>query len=205
MAFSEFLRNPTHLYLLSGSIILAIGSSLARSYIVHLQDEVTGLLGIYMDISVRDKILNAKAPELLSHKETVTILFSDIRGFTSLTERSSPEEVVAFLNEYFSLWSNVVKRHGGWIDKFIGDAVMAVFDGGTEKENAMAALACSEEIFRKLCHVKRGIFSDGAIGIGIDSGEVILGDIGSASRRNYTVIGDAVNTASRLEGLCKEL
>lgn len=82
---------------------------------------------------------------------------------------------------------------------------MVIFDKGTDQENVRAALACSEEIFRKLPSVRKGIFREGRIGIGIHSGEVIAGDIGSTTRRNYTVIGDTVNIASRLEGLCKEL
>lgn len=174
----------------------------ARARILNLQDKVTELLGTYVGDDVKDKLLDSRHPR--SQKKVATILFSDIRSFTSMSEKSSPEEIVKFLNDYFTLWDEAVTANGGWIDKFIGDAVMAVFDKGTEEENASSAISCANRVFTLLPQVKNGIFANGDIGVGIHSGELLMGDVGSSSRRNYTVIGDTVNAASRLEGLCKE-
>lgn len=174
----------------------------ARARILDLQDRVTQLLGTYVGDDVKDKLLDSRHPR--SQKKVAAILFSDIRSFTSMSEKSSPEEIVEFLNDYFTLWDEAVAANGGWIDKFIGDAVMAVFDKGAEAENAASAISCANRVFDRLPLVRKGIFSEGKIGIGIHSGELLMGDVGSASRRNYTVIGDTVNAASRLEGLCKE-
>jgi two-component system sensor histidine kinase ChiS len=102
-------------------------------------------------------------------KKVATVLFADIRNFTSMTENASSEEVVQFLNTYFSLWDDAAKAYNGWIDKFIGDAVMVIFDKGTNRENIQSALDCSDKIFQKLHTVKKGIFSEGRIGIGIHS------------------------------------
>lgn len=168
-AFRTFLDDPVHIYFLIGSLILAGSIALARARIVYLQDRVTELLGTYVDSSVRDTILRKKTKGLLSQQKEATVLFSDIRSFTSMTENSSPEEVVEFLNGYFSLWDSIVKKHNGWIDKFIGDAVMVIFDKGTPEQNNEAALVCSMEIFEKLPTIKKGIFKDGQIGIGIHS------------------------------------
>lgn len=101
-----------HIYFLIGSLVLAGSIALARSRILHLQDRVTELLGMYVDSSVRDKILDMKKERILSQKKVATVLFSDIRSFTSMTERSSPEEIVRFLNGYFSLWDDAAKTHG---------------------------------------------------------------------------------------------
>ncbi|MFB0964760.1 MAG: adenylate/guanylate cyclase domain-containing protein [Patescibacteria group bacterium] len=201
--FVEFLEDPVHGFFLAGALVLALSMTFARARILSLQEKVTELLGTYVGGSVKDKLLDSRHPR--SQKKTATILFSDIRSFTSMSEKSTPEEIVAFLNEYFTLWDEAVASNGGWIDKFIGDAVMAVFDGSAdESQNAKAALSCSERVFELLPQLKKGIFSNGNIGIGIHSGELVMGDVGSASRRNFTVIGDTVNAASRLEGLCKE-
>ncbi len=158
-SFQVFLTDRVHLYFLIGTFVLAVSIALARSRILYLQERVTELMGTYVDRSVRDKILDTKTTRLISQKKIATVLFSDIRGFTAMTERSSPEEVVQFLNGYFSMWDEAVKAHNGWIDKFIGDAVMVIFDRGTEQENNVSAMQCSEEIFQKLKLLRKGIFA----------------------------------------------
>ena len=200
--FVEFLEDPVHAFFLAGSLVLALSMAFARARILSLQDRVTELLGTYVGSNVKDRLLDSEHPR--SQKKTATILFSDIRSFTSMSEKSTPEEIVTFLNGYFTLWDEAVAANGGWIDKFIGDAVMAVFDKGTEEENASCAISCANRVFILLPQVRKGIFSEGNIGVGIHSGELVMGDVGSHSRRNFTVIGDTVNAASRLEGLCKE-
>ena len=138
----------------------------------------------------------------------VTLLFSDIRGFTTLSESRRPEEVVALLNRYFSLQVDVVFRHRGSLDKFIGDCIMAIWGAPLDdRDHARHAVACALEMAETLAVFKRE-FGEGAkdfdVGIGVHSGPAVVGLIGSEKRREYTAIGDTVNVASRIEGLTKE-
>ena len=142
----------------------------------------------------------------------VTVLFSDLRGFTTLTE-SYPDSraLVEQLNEYLSVMVDCVFRHGGSLDKFIGDAVMAVWGNTptplTPREQAVESVHCALDMLRELTALNARWKAEGrpalACGIGINHGEAIVGDMGSARRKEFTVIGDTVNTASRLEGLTK--
>jgi class 3 adenylate cyclase len=136
-----------------------------------------------------------------------TILFSDIRGFTSLSEKLNPEELIVLLNDFLGLMTGCIERHGGTVDKFIGDAVMARFEGGTAAAAASAieaALAMRDELERFNGRLPAGV-SALAIGIGLHRGDLVAGLIGSPQKREFTVIGDVVNTASRLEGMTKQL
>lgn len=140
----------------------------------------------------------------------VTILFSDIRGFTTLSEHLRAEEVVSRLNRYFAAMVTAIHGQGGMVDKFIGDAVMAVFGApladGRHPEHAVRAaldmLSALEGLNREWS--KEGV-APLQIGIGLHSGEAVVGNVGSPERLDYTVIGDVVNTASRLESMTKEL
>ena len=139
----------------------------------------------------------------------MTVLFSDIRGFTSMTEKGNAEELVAQLNEYFSTMVEVVFRHHGTVDKFVGDMVMALFGAPVDDgDHAEHALAAAVEMVSKLGELnskwlaERRVQLD--IGIGINSGDMIAGNIGSERIMSYTVIGDNVNLGSRLESLNKE-
>lgn len=137
----------------------------------------------------------------------VTVLFSDIRGFTALSELASAEEVVAMLNGYFSRQTEVVFAHGGTLDKFIGDAIMAFWGAPVAQpdsarlavEAALAMSAALEELRGEI----GALGADLEIGIGLHTGRAVVGFIGSADRLDYTVIGDTVNLASRVEGLTK--
>lgn len=144
----------------------------------------------------------------VGERREVTILFSDIRGFTSLSEKLPPEEVVRRLNVYFGAMVEIVFAHGGTLDKYIGDAIMAFF-GAPKSDPEHAAHACltALEMKRRLEDINREFKKEGIaelkIGVGINTGEVVVGNIGSERRMDYTVIGDHVNLASRLEGLNK--
>jgi adenylate cyclase len=138
----------------------------------------------------------------------VTLLFSDIRGFTTLSETRPPQEVVAILNRYFTLQVEVIFRHGGSLDKFIGDAIMAFWGAPLDDpDHAKNAVACALDMADTLLAFKSELGELGKsfdVGIGVHSGPAVVGLIGSDKRREYTSIGDTVNLASRIEGLTKE-
>ena len=140
---------------------------------------------------------------------SVAILFSDIRSFTNISEKNRADVLVSFLNRYFSTMVEIIKKHGGTIDKFIGDAIMAEFGTPVSYEdNCRRAVMAAYEMRDALPSVEMGdlVMPDGMvfnIGIGIHYGEVIVGSIGSKDKTDYSVIGDNVNLASRLEGLTK--
>ena len=138
----------------------------------------------------------------------ITVMFCDIRGFTSLSESMAPKDVVALLNRYFTGLEKCISAHGGVINKYIGDAVMALFGAPVRSEHHAAdAFAAAMDMKAALVEMNKGFRADGMpeirFGIGLHSGPVLAGNIGAASRMEYTVIGDTVNTASRIEGLCK--
>lgn len=139
----------------------------------------------------------------------VAVLFSDIRSFTNISEKNKADVLVAFLNRYFSTMVEIIKKHGGTIDKFIGDAIMAEFGTPVSYEdNCRRAVAAAYEMRAALPSIDLGdlVLPDGMkfnIGIGIHYGDVIVGSIGSKDKTDYSVIGDNVNLASRLEGLTK--
>ncbi|TFW22449.1 adenylate/guanylate cyclase domain-containing protein [Massilia arenosa] len=137
----------------------------------------------------------------------ITVLFSDIRGFTTLSETRTPQEVVALLNRYFTLQVEVVFRHGGSLDKFIGDCIMAFWgaplDDPRHAQNAVAAALEMAEVLQRFKRELNAEDLDFDVGIGLHSGPAVVGLIGSDQRREYTAIGDTVNLASRIEGLTK--
>jgi len=142
-------------------------------------------------------------------RRDVTLLFSDIRGFTTLSETRSPEEVIALLNRYFTLQVDVVFSHGGSLDKFIGDCIMAMWGAPLDQpDHALRAVACALDMADTLQAFKRELGaeqSDFDVGIGLHSGPAVVGLMGSQKRRlEYTAIGDTVNLASRIEGLTKD-
>lgn len=138
----------------------------------------------------------------------VTILFSDLEGFTALTEQVPPHEVVGFLNRYFTAMADPLAAHGGRIDAYMGDAMLVVWDGAdpvrdaqNAAQAALAMLARMEALqVERLAEGKRPV----KVRIGLSSGSAIVGEIGSPHFRQWTVIGDVVNTASRLEALNKQ-
>ena len=141
-------------------------------------------------------------------KATVTVLFSDIRGFTSMSENMSAQQVSEILNEYFTEMEPIITKYNGIINKFIGDAVMAIFgEPIQDKNHAANAVRCGYEMLVRVKELQQKWAEEGKpkieIGIGINTGEVFVGNIGSINRMEYTVIGDTVNLASRLESYNK--
>ena len=152
-------------------------------------------------------------PELLKlggEKKYATFLFTDVRGFTSLSESLPPEDVTYIMNKALTAQQKAVQKHGGMVDKYIGDAMMAIFNAPLDqKDHETRAIDCALDIMKNMEDLneefkKKGIPSV-AIGIGINSGEAVIGNMGSESRFDYTAIGDAVNTAARLESATKEV
>jgi adenylate cyclase len=158
---------------------------------------------------VDDLVADAGKLQLGGEKRELTVLFSDIRGFTTLSEAMAPEDLVKLMNEYFTAMTDKVFQHRGSLDKYIGDAIMAVF-GAPLAEPRHALLACRSAL--DMARALRGLreswralgIPDIDIGVGINTGPMVVGNMGSASRFNYTVVGDAVNLASRIEHLNKE-
>lgn len=163
----------------------------------------------YVSKEVAAQVL-AEAPGLRGERRDVSILFSDLRGFTTLSETMAPDAVAARLNEYFEAMSAAIFRHRGMINDFIGDAIMAIFGAPlADREHALhaarAALAMDEALHQLNVRWKEDGLPLLRMGIGIHTGEVFAGNIGGRARVKYTIVGDAVNVASRVEGLNKDL
>ncbi len=162
----------------------------------------------YMSKEVADQLIDGGEDMLGGREQQLTVLFSDIRGFTTLSEAVGARQTVSMLNEYFAEMVEVIFAHGGILDKYIGDAIMALFGapfaGPMDADNAMRV---ANQMIVTLRQLNRTRAERGGqpihIGVGLNSGEGIVGSIGSPKRMEYTVIGDTVNLASRIEGACK--
>ncbi|MFH0774950.1 MAG: CHASE2 domain-containing protein [bacterium] len=173
------------------------------------KEEVKGLFSRYVNKNVVEKLVsNPGSFKLGGERMKLSVLFSDICGFTSMSERLSPEEVVSLLNEYFTAMNEIIFRNDGTLDKFIGDAIMVIYGAPMAyPEHAQKAVITGLEMRKKLKALQEAWKEKGGevidIGIGINTGEIVVGNIGSNIQTNYTVIGDEVNLASRLEGLTR--
>jgi len=173
------------------------------------EERIRHIFQKYVPGEIIDEVLKTKGESLLvGKKQFATILFSDIRSFTSISESLSAEELVKSLNTYFNIMVSIIIAHKGTIDKFIGDAIMAIYGAPVEYKDdplqavytAVEMIGALEDFNKKQVRMGRPTFR---IGVGVNTGEVVVGNIGSNQKLDYTCIGDAVNLASRLEGLTK--
>jgi adenylate cyclase len=193
-----------------GALALFFGT--AYQYFIEGKEKrkVAKLFGRYVSRDVYSQLMaNPDQAELGGGRREMTVLFSDIRGFTTVTERGNPEELVSQLNEYFSRMVEIVFRHKGTVDKFVGDMVMALFGAPLDDpEHANHAVRTAVDMVKELGELNKAWAARGMvqldIGIGVNSGDMIAGNIGSSSIMSYTVIGDNVNLGARLESLNKD-
>jgi adenylate cyclase len=160
-----------------------------------------GAVALFVGKQVAQSLEKSQTIALTGKRQTVTILFTDIRGFTAFCESKDPALVVDLLNTYMQTMVSIIVRHAGHVNKFIGDGILAVFsdddEGAKPGDHAARAVACATEMVT----APAGDFKTGA---GIHSGEVVIGNVGSSDKMEFTVLGDTVNLASRLESLNKE-
>jgi adenylate cyclase len=194
------------------AIAIALFAGTAYRYFVEDAEKrkVSKLFGRYVSRDVYKQLMsNPSLAELGGGRREMSVFFSDLRGFTTITEKGDPEELVRQLNEYFTRMVEIVFRNGGTVDKFVGDMVMALFGAPVDDvKHADAAVATAVEMVRELGELNRRWAAEGRvqldIGIGVNSGDMIAGNIGSSAIMSYTVIGDNVNLGARLESLNKD-
>lgn len=200
---------------------VAPASSLAFSYVGVLfyrfmteereKRKIKKTFSQYLNPKIMEKVLNDPSYlKMGGHKENLTVLFSDIRGFTTITESLPAEELVSQLNEYLSKMVEIVFKHDGTLDKFIGDAVMAYWGAPIpQNDHPIKGVMCAIEMHKELKILQDKWTAEGKkypfnIGVGVNTGEMTVGNMGSKEKMEYTVIGDAVNLGARLESATKE-
>lgn len=186
---------------------------ISRAYRIEQRrrQKITSTFGRFLDPRVVKQLVGQADVSSMQQgeKQQITVLFSDIRGFTTLAEQQTPQQTVDLLNRYFERQVEVIFRHGGTLDKYIGDAIMAFWGAPTRQpDHAQRALDAAKDMEQTLLEFRKESIASGAdldIGIGIHTGEAIVGLIGSPQhRQDYTVIGDTVNIASRIEGQTRD-
>ena len=172
--------------------------------------KIRGAFQYYLTASVINEMLKDPTKlKLGGDKKDLSVLFSDIRGFTTVSEKLTPEELVHLLNEYLTVMTDIVFKYDGLLDKYMGDAIMAVFGAPLDQpDHALRACRTALGMMAELGVLQKKWLAEGRpvlnIGIGINTGEMVVGNMGSQMRFDYTVMGDSVNLGSRLEGINKE-
>jgi adenylate cyclase len=195
--------------LISGVLAGAVGVQLRRQFAASIaaataRDRVTNLFGQHVSPQVAERLL-LEGPSTDSDIRRVAVMFVDFRSFTAAARSRSPKDVVDRLDGAFAVLVEILDRHGGIVNKFLGDGFLALFGAPFEVADAAHhAVAAAREMLTAMEHINEASHWPLRIGIGIHVGEVVAGNIGSPRRKEYTVIGDTVNFASRLEALNKE-
>lgn len=172
---------------------------LTRARLRADRDRVRDLFSRYVAEPVVQQILARPDLALTANRSRVTVMFSDLRGFSRISEQKEPTELLAFLNEHFEATTEIILKHGGTLLSFMGDGLLAVFGAPLPlEEQELKAITAAKEM------VKNSLDRQQRIGVGVATGYAVLGDLGTTRRREYTVIGDVVNTAARLEKLTKD-
>lgn len=216
IAFGAFILPNIRIWLnitypVAFMILMGIASYAYITYRENIERKsVENLFGKFVSPQILEKLLKEK--ESISQKgqrKVMTVLFSDIRGFTALSEKNSPDDVISILNEYITEMVEVILSYNGTLDKYIGDAIMAFYNDPVElPDHPLKAVQTAISMREKLFALNKKWESQGIeplkIGIGINTGEMIVGHMGSPRLVDYTVIGDNVNLTSRIESLTKE-
>ncbi len=210
--FERGLVVPMLAPMLAGGVAFGSVSLLLAALSVRERVRVKGLFARYVHADVvRELIDGEDAISLAGEEREITVLFSDIRGFTTMSEHVDPAELVAQLNEYFEAMVEVVAAHHGAVDKFLGDGMMAIFGAPARRDDHAERACCAAlDMLDRLEHVNDGRAQRGLaplrIGIGIHTGRAVVGNVGSPPFRvDFTAIGDTVNLAARIEAMTKEL
>lgn len=208
--FKKYLLNLSMLYPFISIFIFYLSSEAYRNLIIEKRSRfLKRAFSSYVSPELVDIIIkNPDAMRLGGEKRVITVLFSDIRDFTSISERLEPERLVSLLNNYLDPMTRILLKHRGMLDKYIGDAIMAIFNAPLDlpdhsRKAVITALEMVEELKKLNEKIKTQGYPEIKIGIGINTGEAITGNMGTDMRFDYTAIGDTVNLASRLEGLNK--
>jgi len=194
------------------AVVLLYAMNMSWGYFVESRTkrQLTGLFGQYVPPELVEEM--SRDPEhysMAGRKAELTVLFSDIRGFTTISEGLEPNELASLMNEYLGAMTLVVRKHRGTLDKYIGDAIMAFWGAPVDDpEHAKNAILTGLEMHVALKELNKGLMARGSpelkIGVGVNTGPMTVGDMGSPVRQSYTVMGDAVNLGSRLEGITKQ-
>lgn len=210
---SVFMSEMIYIDLFYPLVALLLSAVVFEALAFYMQEKggrfLRDAFSSYLSADLLEELLkNPQALSLGGESKELSILFSDIRSFTTLSESMTPQELIKLLNRYFTPMTNAVLQNGGMLDKYIGDAVMAFFNAPVDiKNHADASCRCALEMIEALEKLNKELAKEKIapihIGIGINTAEVVVGNMGSDTRFNYTVIGDGVNLASRLEGLTK--
>lgn len=199
-------------YPVSNMFVIFIGLTVAKFFLEEKKArDIKKMFSSYVtERVVNELIKNPDMAKLGGERKEITVLFSDIRDFTSISEKNAPEEVVSTLNEYLGEMTEIIFKWEGTLDKFIGDAILAFWGAPINQENhAELAVKCALNMIKRLEELKHKWISEGKpvldCGIGINTGEVLVGNVGAEGKKmDYTVIGDHVNLGSRIESLTRE-
>lgn len=212
MEFNFLQLKPNLIFILPALFIfIALICAYSYKYLTegNKKEKIQKALGKYLSYDVMENVVKNIDNISLGGKRTdVTVLFADIRNFTSLSETMDADSTTKILNEYFSALVPIIEKHNGILNKFMGDAILAIFGEPKKTTNhALDAVKCADKMLKKVKHLQEKWLDEGKpkiqIGIGISSGDAFIGNIGSKERFEYTVIGDTVNTASRIENYNK--